>query len=117
MPRTVYILLFVICGLATFGLPGCVWNFMADRGTNSAIEENFGSPDGSHMSALLMDAGRRTVLVRNTTDKHEICAEPPPDVAQAYANALRANIEADKPLGIPGFGGGREFATSALPLF
>ncbi len=102
---------------------GCGQRWFADRATNPVVEDyvsrhSFGDPAFGMLSG---SATRRTTLIEFPTRdnvRHRVCAEPPPDAVEAYANALSAAIK-----GVPVSGGGtlgadvaRSFATEASPI-
>lgn len=109
-------------------LSACGTEFMADRATNPVITtylmQGATKDKDFHVVGLMSsNAGRRVVLIGK---EGKFCAEPPPDVAEAYANAIALEAQAKATVPIPGGGptvGGegsaklnREFATAAAPL-
>lgn len=113
----------LLAAIAVTAVGGCGQRWFADRATNPVVEDyvsrrSFGDPAFGMLSG---SATRRTILVEFPADKqtrHRICAEPPPDAVEAYANALSAAIK-----GVPVSGGGtlgadaaRSFATEASPI-
>jgi len=109
--------------LAAAGMGGCGQRYFADRATNPVVEDyvsrrSNGDPAYGMLSG---SATRRTILVEFPSDEtkvHRVCAEPPPDAVEAYANALSAAVK-----GVPVGGGAglgaevaRSFATEASPM-
>lgn len=82
----------VLCCIA---LAGCGHRYVAFRATNPVIEDRVraGSSGGEKMSVVSTRADRRTILV---LDDDRICAEPPPDVAEAVSSQAVAKFAATK---------------------
>lgn len=108
--------------LATTGTAGCGHRWIADRATNPVVEDYVSRRAGDPAFGMLSTAAtRRTILVefpRTQGPPNRVCAEPPPDAIEAYANALSAGLK-----GVPVGGGGtlgadvaRSFATEASPI-
>jgi hypothetical protein len=101
------------------GLPACGLTQFADRATNPIIQEySFGSGQDGTMkvaSVIATSAGRRVVIA---TSDGKFCAEPPPDVAESYANAIALAAAAkvqNAPVEVSA-SFGRDFATRVAPL-
>jgi len=71
---------------STLLLSGCGHRYFASRGTNPVIEDK-----AAGMSIVSTRADRRTILIESS---HRICAEPPPDVAEAVSAQNIAALEA-----------------------
>lgn len=71
-----------LCVVVLFPISGCGNRYIAPRVTNPLIEDRvrMGHSDQQKMSVLTSRADRRTVLVFGP---QKVCAEPPPDVAEA----------------------------------
>jgi hypothetical protein len=105
MPRNKYSFLLIAACLTT---AGCGW--ISGRETNPLIEEYLATGwDGTErlVGVLATTASRRTVLVsvsdRDPSGIGVVCAEPPPDVSEAFAKTMAAELSAR---GIPGGGAG-----------
>ena len=96
-------------------LSGCGLTWFSHRDTNPV---DWDAVEG--YAALSTDAQRRTIFIKKHDDVNMgprfVCAEPPPDVAQAYASALSAALKGGSGNVNVDLSGSRAFATSALPL-
>ena len=84
-PRAI-MLRIVASFVAAVSLSGCGSAFFASRTTNPVVWDTLGK-----YQALSTEAGRRTVLFRKDG---MVCAEPPADALEAYANAFSAAAKA-----------------------
>lgn len=95
----------------------------SDRSSNPVIQGMFyKSLDGTTYEYLAPIASRRIVIVTKGVDgTTRLCAEPPPDVAEAFAAAFAAGLQVaaqqgnDTTLGVAGQMA-RQTATSIAPL-
>ena len=101
------------CGLlASVALSGCGHRLIAFRTTNPVIEDRVtagGSDSGTRMTVVSTRADRRTVLIVN---QDRICAEPPPDVAEAVSSQAVARLSTQN----IGAGAGMALQTALLQL-
>lgn len=83
---------FVITAAAL--LSGCGNRYLSPRSTNPLLEDRvrMGDSREQKMSVLTSRADRRTILVFG---KKRVCAEPPPDVAEAVFSQAVAELEKD----------------------
>lgn len=108
-----------LVSFAVSGLSGCGVGYFSDRATNPIINANV---PGANYTTLSTSAGRRTILVQQALNGGQsalVCAEPPPDALESYANAVAlAAHGAASAQGGPMAGAefGRNFATSAAPM-
>ena len=83
--------------LSSFALAGCGTRYFSFRTTNPVIEDRVRAGKES-ISVVSTRADRRTVLIVN---QDRICAEPPPDVAEAIASQTAAKVATTK-VGVEG---------------
>lgn len=81
---------FVIVSIGLL-LSGCGHRYITSRSTNPLIEDRvrLGHSDQQKMSVLTSRADRRTILLFGPG---QVCAEPPPDVAEAVFSQAVAEI-------------------------
>ena len=92
-----------LIGIFTVLLNGCGLSGIASRETNPVIEDYAGNPIANMFRANIIStfattASRRMVIIRETKDDHGIkhistCAEPSPDVGEAFASAIADGIK------------------------
>ena len=106
-------------------LPGCGWDLIADRASNPLLEVNIGGSwfTPRHYVQTVTDAGRRIVIVRLARTlasgeriSEHVCAEPSPDVMQAYANVVSASAKPGASANAANLEFARAFTTAAAPL-
>lgn len=92
-------------------LSGCGHRYIAIRATNPVIEDRVraGPSNQVKMSVVSTRADRRTILIM---DRERLCAEPPPDVAEAVASQTVARLSTQ---GV-GAGVGTSLQTALLQL-
>jgi len=115
--------LIVTCLSITALGSGCGDRLFSDRATNPVVEDYVSrhilKPDYGTLST---SAGRRTILVEfpNTrSPSARLCAEPPPDAIESYANALAVAARASAQAQVPVTASGefsRGFSTGAAPI-
>lgn len=79
--------------MMSFGLSACGARQFSTRSTNPLIEDNvkIGWKNNSKMAVLTSRADRRTILI---FERGKVCAEPPPDVAEAVFHETAAKLAA-----------------------
>lgn len=90
-------------------LTGCGASLLASRDTNPIIQDGTVAPhfwpwNKTMLNTFSTTASRRMVLAKfdNTGDDLLICAEPPPDVGEAFASAVADTLTAKAPIkGVP----------------
>jgi len=105
----------LVCAIAAGALTGCANRYFADRSTNPVIEDyiNHGD-DGAGLGVMSTTASRRNVYIQLMPNGviGKICAEPPPDVGEAFAKSFAASVETGEIKG----GLASSAATSIAPL-
>lgn len=105
----------VVSAIAACPLSGCANRYFADRSTNPVIEDyiNHGD-DGAGLGVMSTTASRRNVYIQLKPEGAigKICAEPPPDVGEAFAKSFAASVETGEIKG----GLASSAATSIAPL-
>lgn len=94
--------------LASVALSGCGHRYVAFRTTNPVLEDVVRAGD-ERMTVVSTRADRRTVLIVN---QDRICAEPPPDVAEAVASQTVARLSRQD----IGVGAGTSLQTALMQL-
>jgi len=102
-------LLMTISILVSLGasLSGCGVSYFASREDNPSIQDNFNRGTGFFydlfptrtVNTFATTASRRVIIVAEDRDAQqgqrlEVCAEPPPDVGEAFASALTTGLKA-----------------------
>jgi len=92
-----------LIGTITTSLSGCGLSGIASRDTNPVIQDYAGNPIANMFRANIIStfattASRRMVIIRENKDENGIksistCAEPSPDVGEAFASAIADGIK------------------------
>ena len=106
---------------------GCGFSWVASRDTNPVIQD-YTTPSlvkSTSVNIFATTASRRLAVVKESKDSFETCAEPSPDVAEVFADAIAAGLKASATV-TPVSGGsgtgelaaefGRAVATQIAPL-
>ena len=105
-------------------LSGCGWGLFTNRESDPVIEDYLqdGLTGSSRLGILSTTASRRTVVMRMNTPAEggggRLCAEPPPDVADALARNTAAELAQSGGSDQPSFQAAfrNQVATSIAPL-
>lgn len=104
--------------LAALSLSGCGASWFTFRDNNPVIEDYAGTLFGDkHMFSFATKASHRMVLIKKDGEKTITCAEPPPDVAEAFSSAMHSVIKVTNPQKIDiAAEFARQMATQVAPL-
>jgi hypothetical protein len=92
-----------VCIFATIAasLSGCGMSLFASRDTNPAIQDISVAPhwwpwNRTNVNTFATTASRRLVIAKHDNDGDVLttCAEPPPDVGEAFASAVASGLQA-----------------------
>ncbi len=92
-----------VCIIATFAasLSGCGISLFASRDTNPSIQDGTVAPhwwpwNRTILNTFATTASRRLVIAKYDNDGDVLitCAEPPPDVGEAFASAVASGLQA-----------------------